>query len=156
MLLIHDARELLDSFRPHDLRVFEVPDEDAFPLLVRDYRAWMETGGARAYLVYEDPEDGRLRGIVFRRANAAGAAGQMCDWCHSTGTADEIGLMTADVNDRRRVGVVVCRDLRCRERLEEAADRAGLDASQAQRRLLERIARFAREALEIGGERALG
>ena len=117
MLLIRSASELLEAFRPRDLRIFELPEESAFPLLVRDYRAWEETGGARVYLVYEDPDTGRARGVVFRRTDAAAHAivSQMCDWCHSYGSAWEIGLMTAEESARRRVGINVCRDLRCRD-----------------------------------------
>lgn len=151
MLLIRSASELLEAFRPLDLKIFELPDESAFPLLVREYRAWEETGGAKVYLVYEDPDTHRARGVVFRRtdSSARAAVAQMCDWCHSYGSAWDIGLLTADESARRRVGVNVCRDLRCRERIEEAGDLAGRDTSAAKKRLLERIARFAREALNI-------
>ena len=157
MLLIRDAHELMEAFRPRDLRIFELPDEDVFPLLVRDYRSWVESGGNRVYLVYEEPATGKARGVVFRRSDAGlpGQMGHMCDFCFSTGSADEIGLLTADESARRRVGVVVCRDLRCRERVEEAADLAGRNAAEARRRVLERIARFADEALGIG-KRAAG
>ncbi len=151
MLLIRNAHELLEAFRPRDLRIFELPDESAFPLLVRDYRAWEETGGARVYLVYEDPHSGRARGVVFRQTKPGARAivSHMCDWCHSYGSTAEIGLMTAEESARRTVGIMVCRDLRCRERIEEAGDLAGRDTNLAKRRLLERIARFAREALNI-------
>jgi len=154
MLLIRSAQELMEAFRPRDLRIFELPDADAYPLLVRDYRAWEESGGARVYLVYEDPETGAARGVVFRRSESSlhGRLGHMCDWCHSTGSADEIGLLTAEESARRKVGVLVCSDLRCRERVEEAGDRAGRDVAASRRQLLERIARFANEALGMGRE----
>lgn len=156
MLLIRSASELLDAFRPLDLRIFELPDEATFPLLVRGYRAWEETGGAKVYLVYEDPGTGRARGVVFRRNEsvARAAVSQMCDWCHTIGSAYDIALLTADESARRRVGIHVCRDLRCRERIEEAGDLAGRDTAAAKKRLLERIARFAREALNIGATAA--
>jgi hypothetical protein len=149
MLLIRSAQELMRAFRPRDLRIFEVPDEDVFPLLVRDFRAWVESGGARVYLVYEDPAAGEARGVVLRRSESAlhGTLGHMCDFCHSTGSADEIGLLTAEESANRTVGIVVCRDLRCGERVEEACNRAGKDVAEARRRIVERIARFANEAL---------
>jgi hypothetical protein len=157
MFLIRNAHELMEAFRPRDLQIFELPDEEAYPILVRDYRAWVETGGAKVYLVYEDPTTGRARGVVFRRSEAGlhGRLGHMCNWCYSTGSADEIGLLTADESERRRVGVVVCRDLRCRERIEEAGNRAGRNIAEARTQLVERIARFANEALNIG-KRAAG
>ncbi|WP_373049479.1 FBP domain-containing protein [Vulgatibacter sp.] len=151
MLLIRNAHELMEAFRPLDLRLFELPDEATYPLLVRDYRAWLETGGARIYLVYEDPDTHKPRGLIFRRPNARGAGGvsHMCNWCHSYGGPDEIGLLLAEESARRRVGVVVCRDLGCRERVEEAGDLAGRDTAEAKRRVVERMARFANEALGL-------
>jgi len=149
VLLIRDSEDLLDAFRPLDLRLFELPGEDAFPMLLRGTRAWVESGGARAYLLFEEPGTGRARGIVFRRSNVGGPTGQMCSWCHSFGTSDEIGLMTADESAHRKVGVYVCRDLHCWERIEEACDRAGTDTRVHRARLLERIARFAHEALRM-------
>lgn len=151
MLLIRNAHELVEAFRPLDLRVFELPDEDVYPMLVRDYRAWVETGGARVYLVFEDPATGQPRGVIFRRGSGGGRAivSQMCDWCHSYGGPGEIGMLTAEATSKRRVGVVVCLDLRCRERLEEAGDLAGRNTAEARKRLLARIARFGREALGL-------
>jgi hypothetical protein len=54
-----------------------------------------------------------------------------------------------DKNSRRRVGVLVCRDLGCAARLDEAADLAGTSAVEPKRRQLERMRRFAREGLGI-------
>lgn len=148
MVLIRTAHELMEAFRPRDLRVFELPDESAYPLEVDGYLAWVETGGARVYLVFEDPDSGQPMGVVFRRA-ATGepGMGQMCNWCFSFGSCEEIGLLTAEESSRRRVGVVVCRDLGCGQRLEEEGDRSGRNTLETRRRLLERIARFAHEAL---------
>ena len=153
MLLIRNPHELLAAFRPLDLRLFEMPDETSYPIFVRDYRAWIETGGARVYVVFEDPGSGRPVGIVFRRATTGGAAivNRMCDWCHYVGSADEVGMLVAEYSTRRKLGVMLCRDLRCRERVEEAGDLAGRDTAEARRRVLERIARFAREGLGLTG-----
>ena len=148
MFLIKTERELLNAFRFRDRSAFELPAGVAFPMAVRDYRAWVDPSGARAFLVFQDPASGRPLGIVFRRDVAADEAGsRMCDWCHNFGA--DVGLLTADRSSRRRVGVGVCRDLRCADRIEEAADLAGRSSKLARQRLVERMVRFAREGLGI-------
>lgn len=156
MRVIHSAQELLEAFRPLDLRLFELPDERAYPLPVPGYAAWVEHGGARVYLVFEEPRTGELRGIIFQRGSGGPGVAQMCDFCFSVGTQDEVGLLVAVASRRRKVGVHACRDLRCGDRLDEAADRSGRDTSADRRRLVERFARFGREALGMEGEESPG
>jgi hypothetical protein len=144
-------RALIESFRPRDRRVIEMPGGITFPLFVRDYLAWTETSGARVYLVFAAPGTRRPIGLIFRReASDSGAlTSRLCDWCHSYGSSSEVGLLTTDVNSKRRVGVHLCLDLRCKEKLEDAADRAGRHPLEALERLQERMFRFAHEALGI-------
>jgi hypothetical protein len=147
-------RELIASFRPRDRRVIEMPADISFPLFVRDYLAWTETSGARVYLVFAAPGSRKPLGLIFRRDTSdSGALGsRLCDWCHASGSSSEVGLLTTDVDSRRRVGVHLCVDLRCREKLEDAADRAGRHPLEALERLQERMFRFAHEALGLDGE----
>ena len=148
MFIIKTERDLLNAFRPRDRGAFEPPVGAAFPIAVRDYRAWVDPSGVRAFLVFQDPASGRPLGIVFRREVAGDESGsRMCDWCHNFGA--EVGLLTADRSSRRRVGVGVCRDLRCADRIEQAAELAGRSSRLARQRLLERMVKFAREGLGI-------
>jgi hypothetical protein len=148
MFLIKSERELLQAFRHRDRGAFEPPPGVPFPILVRDYRAWIDPSGVRAYLVFQDPGTGRPLGIAFRRDVAPDeGTSRMCDWCHNFGA--DVGLLTAERTSRRRVGVGICRDLRCAERIEQAAELAGRSSRPAQQRLLERMVRFAREGLGI-------
>ncbi len=150
MFLIPSESELLSAFRPRDRKAFEPPAAVTYPLVARDYYAWVDQTGVRAHLVLQEPSSGRLLGITFRRdSGGGGAAGRMCDWCHSYGSADEIGLLTADRSSRKRVGVLICRDLRCREKLEDSANLAGRASVDARRRTVQRMLQFAREALGI-------
>jgi hypothetical protein len=149
MFLIKTEQDLHNAFRPRERDVVTLPEDAHFPLFVRDYLAWVEPAGARVFLVFEDPESKRPLGIAFRRDQTPGGSIGMCEWCHSMGAADEVGLLTADKNSKRRMGVGLCRDLRCAQRLEQAADLAGRSAKEPKRRLLERMARFAREGLGI-------
>jgi len=153
MFLLKTEEELLQAFRPRDRQVVEPPAAVKFPKFVQDYYAWLDPTGVRVYLVFKDPVTQRPLGIAFRR-DGSGGGGEgvgslMCDWCHSFGSSDEIGLLTADRSSKKRVGVGLCRDLRCGEKLEQAADRAGRSAREPLERLRGKMERFAREALGI-------
>ena len=69
-------------------------------------------------------------------------------------SADQIGLLTTDVDAKRRVGVNLCLDLRCNEKLEATTNMAGGSVLDENKQLIERMARFASEALgmELGSE----
>lgn len=152
MFLIPSETDLVSAFRPRDRKALELPEGASFPMTVRDYLAWVEPTGVRVFLVFQDPESKRPLGIAFRRDGAGGGGGnggRMCDWCHSWGSAQDIGLLTTARNSRRRVGVGLCMDLRCRDKIEQSADLAGRSAVQARKRVLERMVRFAREGLGI-------
>ena len=150
MFLIKTEDDLLRAFRPRDREKVELPEGIQFPLFVRDYLAWTEPAGTRVFLMLAAPGSRRPMGIAFRRdSQGGGAASHMCDWCHAYGSASEIGLLTTDVNSKRRVGVNLCLDLRCKEKLESAADLSGRDPRELSKPLLERMLRFTREALRI-------
>jgi treble-clef zinc-finger protein len=148
MFQLKTEEMLIKTFRPRDRAGMELPSDLKFPLFVRDYVAWREPSGTGVRLVF-GPVGGVPTGIFFRRAHGEPNTAQMCEWCHSGGGADQIGLMTADVNSRKRAGITICLDLRCQEKIEDAANRAGRSALEAKRALLERIAKFAQEALGI-------
>lgn len=150
MFRFENDRALITSFRFRDRRVIEMPKGITFPLFVRDYLAWTETSGARVYLVFAAPGSHKPIGIIFRREPPGGTSvARVCDWCHSYGTSDEVGLLTTDVDSKRRVGVALCIDLRCKEKLEDAADRAGRHPRHVLDQLCARMYRFAHEALGI-------
>jgi len=148
MFQLTSEEMLIQTFRPRDRAGMEIPSDLKFPLFVRDYVAWREPSGAGVRLVF-GPPGGAPTGIFFRRAHGEPNTAQMCEWCHSGGGADQIGLMTADVNSRKRAGITICLDLRCQEKIEDAANRAGRSALDAKRAMMERIAKFAHEALGI-------
>ena len=146
MFIIDSEQSLIAAFRPRDRQQLELP-KVSYPLFVRDYLAWPDGAGARVYLLFSVTK-GAPTGIAFRRDQQGGEAGvsRMCEWCHSHGAADRIGLLTADLNSRKRVGVSLCLDLSCNTRLHDAADCSGRSPVEASRALIERIARFAQEA----------
>jgi len=149
MFRLTSEEKLIRSFRPRDRAGLELPSGLSFPVFVRHYLAWREPSGASVRLVFSVP-GGAPTGILFQRAHGGESrSAQMCEWCHSPGGSHEIGLLTADASSRRRAGIIACLDVRCQEKLEDAANRAGRSALDAQHAMVERIGRFAREALGI-------
>ncbi|NOK01410.1 MULTISPECIES: FBP domain-containing protein [unclassified Myxococcus] len=155
MFRFENDRALIESFRPRDRRAIEMPPGITFPLFVRDYLAWTETSGARVYLIFSAPGSRKPIGIIFRRDSLGGEpVTRMCEWCHSYGSAHEVCLLTTAVDNKRRVGVNLCADLRCREKMEDAADRSGRHPLEFLGKLNERMFRFAHEALGIEAQPA--
>jgi hypothetical protein len=57
--------------------------------------------------------------------------------------------LSATLNAKKRVGVHVCLDLSCRQKLEDEANRSGRSVLPAIEKLITRMGRFASEALNI-------
>jgi hypothetical protein len=119
---------------------------------VRDYLAWVEPSGHRTYLVFADPAANKARGIVFRRGHqSADSPAAMCDWCHSVRGRGAVGLLTATVSPTNRIGLNLCRDLSCKDKLEKTPGVNDLFESippdDKKRRLVERMSEFARRNL---------
>lgn len=147
MFEITSEEALLAAFRTKDRPLVEAVPELGLPRIVRDCLAWRQPAGAYVYLLFAVPK-GVPTGIVFETGGGAASVPQMCDWCHSSGTG-QVALLTARASGRKRVGVHVCADLSCRQKLEEAADLSGRSVLPAVDRLVEQMARFATEALGI-------
>lgn len=150
MFRIESEKELQRAFRSRDRKYVELPRGTQLPLFVRDYMSWVDPYGVRVFLLFTAPGARQPTGIAFRRDQQGDPtlAPKLCDWCMSP-TEAEVGLLTTDVDSKRRVGVNVCLDLRCGERLEALADRSGRSALDEKARLMERMARFASEALGL-------
>jgi FBP C-terminal treble-clef zinc-finger len=149
MFRIETEKELLSAFRSRDRKFVELPKGTRLPLFVRDYLSWVDPYGVRVFLVFTAPGSKRPTGIAFRRDQQGDKtlAVRVCEWCRASGSADQIGLLTTDVDSKRRVGVNLCLDLRCNERLEAAMNLAGRSVLDENRQLIERMSRFASEAL---------
>jgi hypothetical protein len=156
MFRIETEKELLSAFRSRDRKFVELPKGTRLPLFVRDYLAWVDPYGVRVFLVFTAPGSKRPTGIAFRRDQQGDKtlAIGVCDWCRASGSTDQIGLLTTDVDSKRRVGVNVCLDLRCNEKVEAAMNMAGRSPVEELQQLIERMSRFASEGLglELGSE----
>jgi len=151
--LIQTPEELIRSFRQRDQKHVQIPKSMPFPLELGNYLAWNEPSGVRVYLVFKKPEWPRPVGVVFRRDQPGGSASPacMCEWCHATGPADEVGLLTVTVNAHRRVGLNLCLNLDCVDKLETSAQLMGQDASKSVEKHRERMAHFCRQVLGLVG-----
>lgn len=152
MFRIETEKELLRAFRSRDRKHVELPKGTRFPLFVRDYFAWSDPYGVRVFLVFTPPGSTQPLGIAFRKDQQGdkNVMPHVCDWCRNHGTSDQVGLLTTDVDSKRRVGVNLCLDLRCNERLEDVANMAGRNVLDEAQHVIERMARFAHEALGMG------
>jgi hypothetical protein len=150
MFKLDSEADLLDAFRPKDRKAVELTKDISLPRFVRDYLAWSHPGGGYVYLVFATP-GGAPTGIVFEtNGGGPGPAGPaMCDWCHTSGSGNQVGLLTARFTARKTVGVHVCRDLSCKDKLEDQASRMGRSVLPMIEKLIERMGRFASEALQI-------
>jgi hypothetical protein len=148
MFRLESEAALLNAFRPSDRKLVELQPGLKLPLFVRDYLAWTHPAGGRAYVVFAVPE-GSPTGIVFDTNGGGSSVPSMCDWCHFNGVGSQVGLLTARVNSKKRVGVHICSDLSCKQKLEDEANRSGISALPLMKKLMERMGRFASEALRI-------
>lgn len=149
MFKLDDEKAVLDSFRTRDRKHVELPDDLKFPVILRDYVAWRHPAGGRLYLVFA-PEEGHPTGIVFdTNGGSGGQVPQMCTWCHSSAGAGSVAMLTATASNRKRVGVLVCGDLSCKAKLEEACNLAGKSLQDALAGLVGLMGHFAEDGLGI-------
>jgi hypothetical protein len=104
-------------------------------------------------LLFDDPFSSLgPMGIVFKRASPSQDTAQMCQWCHAVRGGGRVSLLTTAAGKKRRIGLYLCRDLDCREKIfghrPDVNDlRESLGKSQRLNRILEKMSEFARENL---------
>jgi hypothetical protein len=148
MFRLDSEEKLLAAFRPKDRGLVELVPEVKLPAIVRHYLAWSHPAGGRVFLVFATP-GGAPTGIVFDTSGGGTQVPQMCDWCYSCGTGGQVGLLTARLDAHRRVGLNVCSDLSCMQKIEDEANRSGRAFAPLLDKVVERMGRFAHEALKI-------
>lgn len=124
--VIASEQEMISAFRPRDQKKLVIPHVLKFPLAVNTYFRWKEPSGVYTYLVFKRPNWDMPRAVAFKRSQPAGEPiGGMCNWCHSYGTSEEIGMLSVKVNSEVSLSYFLCQDLRCVEKIEENAALAG-------------------------------
>lgn len=138
--MIASEQELIFSFRPRDQRKLIVPVGLRFPVAVNSYFRWIESSGVYTYLIFKRPNWDAPRGVAFKRSHPSGEpVGGMCNWCHSYGTSNEIGMLSVKVNSEVSLSYFLCQDLRCIEKIEENAILAGRNPEKMVEQLYYRI-----------------
>lgn len=149
MFKLDSENAVLETFRPKDRDLVALPPDLKLPVIVRDYLAWTHPAGGRVFVVFAVP-GGAPTGIAFDTNGGAGpSVPQLCDWCHSSGQGTEVALLTARVHRAKRVGVHLCADLSCKAKVEDAANLAGRSVQAAIAPVVQRMGRFAADALKI-------
>lgn len=116
MFRIQSQSHLLECFRISERDEVVLPESSRFPVHVKDYYSWVEPSGAKAYLVFSDSGGKNPIAVVFKRTSGTHGL-SMCEWCHSVGGGEGVALLTANASDSRRVGIHVCSDLSCGEKI---------------------------------------
>ena len=83
-------------------------------------------------------------GLVFRHVSSMieGATGGICDWCHAYGTSNQIGLLTTSVSSKRTIGMMLCLDLSCGDKIENVPSQSSKSPEIRILETCERMGRF--------------
>ena len=143
---IESKEDLIQSFRTRDQKKLFFPFEFPFPIRIQSYLSWKESSGVYRYLVFKKPNWDLPRCIVFKRMSQGDAVtGGICGWCHSYGSADEIGMLSVSMNANVSCAYIICQDLRCIKKIEENSARAVKNPEKSIHQLYTRIGNFYEE-----------
>lgn len=138
---ISTEEELINSFRQRDQKKLVLPQRLTYPFNVRSYFTWQESNGVYTYLVFKMPNWDMPRSVAFKKlAPSAEPKGGLCGWCNAYGSSEDIGMMSLNVNSETSLGYLICHDLRCIEKIEEASARAGKSPEKHIAQLYQRMA----------------
>lgn len=150
MFDISSEEELLSFFRDRDQKRVILSRDLEFPMRVQYYFTWTESSGVYRYLLFKKPGWETPMGLVFRQGSNTspeGATGGICDWCHTYGSSNQIGLLTTAVTSKRTVGMMLCLDLSCGEKIENAPSQSGKSPEARIVETCERIGSFFDETI---------
>lgn len=125
---IASEKEFLQAFRVRDQKKLILPEGLEFPLNIRSYFTWKEPSGVYTYLIFKKPNWDLPRGVAFKRTpSSAESTGGLCNWCHSYGSSDQIGMLSVAMSSNVSLSYFLCQDLSCIEKIEENCARSGKD-----------------------------
>jgi hypothetical protein len=141
--------ELLECFRPRDRERIIFRNNFDLPMRVQYYFTWSDPSGAYRYLLFKQPGWEKPKGLVFRSGGSSGDAGVggICDWCHSYGSSNQIGLVTTSVSAKRTIGMMLCLDLSCGDKIENGPSQSSKSTEARILEVCERMGRFYDETL---------
>lgn len=135
---IESEQHLIKCFRDRDQAKLILPSNLTYPFRVRSYFTWKESSGVYTYLIFKKPNWDLPKGLVFKRISSEFMGG-LCSWCNSYGSSDEIGMLSISVNSSVGFSYILCNDLRCIEKIEEAATLGGKNPEKWIHQLYDRI-----------------
>lgn len=150
LTVIDIESDLVEAFRTRDRKLLYIPDSMKFPLRFEHYLTWSEPTGNYQFLLFRKYGREELVGMVLDRSNA-GQPGrtQMCCWCQTTGSSDKIDMLSISVNAKTIVGVILCVDLSCFEKLETTAKTSKKSVDRLASEVVDRMTHFYEEKLEV-------
>ncbi len=123
---ISSEEELINCFRLRDQKKLILPDNMDYLFNVRSYFTWKEPSGVYTYLLFKMPNWDMPKGVAFKRTHSGGEpTGGLCNWCHSYGSSEDIGLLSVAMSTNVSNSYLLCQDLRCIERIEDTAAMSG-------------------------------
>lgn len=136
--------ELLGFFRKRDESKVVFRNSLELPMRVQYYFTWNDPSGAYRYLIFKKPGWESPRGLVFRAGGSGGDSGTggICDWCHTYGSSNQIGLLTTAVSSKRTIGMMLCLDLSCGDKIENNPSTTNKDPETRILQVCERMGRF--------------
>lgn len=114
----YPLESIKQSFPARDIdQVWQDPDLQDFPWEERDFISWKHPHAGHYFACLDTPEG--LRGIIFQMNSGMGRSSGYCDLCFASNR--EIGIKPAFIeqgsNPRRKIGIYVCGDLACSQRV---------------------------------------
>lgn len=148
---VSSLSELLSFFRERDRSRVIVRHDLELSMRVQYYFTWSDPSGAYRYLLFKKPGWEVPMGLVFRSGgtHAEAATGGICDWCHTYGSSNQIGLLTTAVNAKRTVGMMLCLDLSCGDKIENGPSQSSKDPEARILEVCERMGRFFDETIRL-------
>lgn len=139
---ISSEEELIKCFREKERDKIILPKDFDFPIDVRYYMSWTESSGSYTYLIFKGPNWDSPRGLVFRRGSSDMGTSGMCDWCHSYGGSDQLGLLTVRLDAKTTIGQYLCLNLDCLDKLETQIGTSGKNFETLAAQVCTKIGRF--------------
>ena len=148
----YSLEQIKEAFIPDDRRDWVDPKLERLVWDELDVLAWKHPKGGNYFACIED--NGQLYGMIFQMNAGAGRAGASCDLCY--GTNDESGVKSAFIelvdNPRRKLGIHVCSDLACSQRVRGEAPAVfmyeTISTGRRIERLQEKLGRFAQKVFQ--------
>jgi hypothetical protein len=122
---IQTEEDFLQAFRWSDRARLILPKNITFPLKFPYYYSWVESSGTYAFLLLKRPNWEAPKGLVFRRNVVSPPTSNICNWCHTFGGSDDIGMMSVVVDSKQTVGLYICLNLDCLAQLETQIGSSG-------------------------------